>query len=154
VLRLRAYQMRLFEHAVARWAVSGQESGDLLELGGPFPGMLRRNAWWIASERRLLVDRSALRVLFKQRSNPIPAFPAGAPAPTLDESRALYAFLLRHPIPSPAAFAEPDPSTAPLARRANEDAYRLKKIDELAAIDPLYPRALARGIVHFRQGRF
>jgi tetratricopeptide (TPR) repeat protein len=39
-------------------------------------------------------------------------------------------------------------------RRAFEDRFRLKKIDELSAVDPTYPKELARGIVLYRLGRY
>jgi tetratricopeptide (TPR) repeat protein len=42
----------------------------------------------------------------------------------------------------------------PEAARGPKDQYRLKKIDEIAALDPAYPSDLARGIVLYRLGRF
>jgi tetratricopeptide (TPR) repeat protein len=60
--------------------------------------------------------------------------------PTLDEERALARFLLMSP-----------PNEAQ-GRRADE--YRLKKIGEIAALDPTYPRHLARGVVLYHLGQF
>ena len=52
----------------------------------------------------------------------------------MDESRVFYRFLLLHPLPSPE--------------------YRLKKLDELGAVDRSYPVHLARGVVLYQLQRY
>lgn len=187
VLRLRAYQLRAFVREVRRFEATGEESDELRELGGDFLGLLRRNAWLGQGEaalrgggegaRRVAMDGVVLGVLFKKRWSAIVGLQRAPFAPALDEERALFKFLLAHPLVSArsaqALPAPPDEETAARlaqaggagprspaaalraaeARRAEEQ-YRLKKIDELAALDPSYPRHLARGVTLYRLGSF
>ncbi|WP_437874996.1 hypothetical protein [Sorangium sp. So ce513] len=182
VLRLRAYQMSSFIREVRRFEATGEESDELRELGGNFLGLLRRSAWLGAAgprggveARRVAMDGTVLGVLFKKRWGAISGIQRGAFALSLDEERALFKFLLSHPVgaargaqdlAAPAAAAarvdpadEPPPGSTAAALRAAEarraeEQYRLKKIDELAALDPSYPRHLARGVALYRLGRF
>ncbi|WP_437787737.1 hypothetical protein [Sorangium sp. So ce1097] len=184
VLRLRAYQMSSFIREVRRFEATGEESDELRELGGNFLGLLRRSAWLGrrgerprggVEARRVAMDGAVLGVLFKKRWGAISGIQREPFAPSLDEERALFKFLLSHPVGAargaqdlaapPAAAARVDPAGEPRpsstaaaprgveARRAQER-YRLKKIDELAALDPSYPRHLARGVALYRLGRF
>lgn len=178
VLRLRAYQMSSFIREVRRFEATGEESDELRELGGNFLGLLRRSAWLGrrgerphggVEARRVAMDGAVLGVLFKKRWGAISGIQREPFAPSLDEERALFKFLLSHPVgaargaqdlAAPAAAAaradpagEPQPSSTAAARRAEEQ-YRLKKIDELAALDPSYPRHLARGVALYRLGKF
>ncbi|WP_437314185.1 hypothetical protein [Sorangium sp. So ce385] len=185
VLRLRAYQMSSFVREVRRFEATGEESDELRELGGNFPGLLRRNAWLRAGDagprggeaRRVALDGAALGALFKKRWDAIVGLRRAPFGVALDEERALYKFLLSHPLsgrnaqepaappaaetaarPEPQA-GEPGPRSSAAALRAAEaqraeEHYRLKKIDELAALDPAYPRHLARGITLYRLGKF
>jgi tetratricopeptide (TPR) repeat protein len=159
VLRLRAYQLRSFLREVRDWEMTGVVGRDLTELGGGFTGMLERNGW--VSGRRVLLDDAALRAAWKRRWNEVTGIEGPAFQPTLDEHRAFYRFVLAHPIGPPSAsigvgervgerMGERDPEAA----RGPKDQYRLKKIDEIAALDPAYPSDLARGIVLYRLGRF
>ncbi|WP_437709002.1 hypothetical protein WMF45_32540 [Sorangium sp. So ce448] len=185
VLRLRAYQLRAFVREVRRFEATGEESDELREVGGDFLGLLRRNAWLGQGgaaqrsggegARRVAMDGVVLGVLFKKRWNAIVGVQRDPFAPTLDEERALFKFLLAYPLAAARSAqtlpAPPDEETAARlaqvggsgppaaalraaeARRAEEQ-YRLKKIDELAALDPSYPRQLARGVSLYRLGSF
>ncbi|WP_437323860.1 hypothetical protein [Sorangium sp. So ce381] len=127
--------------------------------------------------RRVAMDGVVLGVLFKKRWSAIVGVQREPFAPALDEERALFKFLLAHPTvaarSAQALPAPPDEETAARleqaggsgprapaaalraaeARRAEEQ-YRLKKIDEIAALDPSYPRHLARGVTLYRLGSF
>ncbi|KYF94843.1 hypothetical protein BE20_05320 [Sorangium cellulosum] len=186
VLRLRAFQMSSFVREVRRFEATGEASDELRELGGDFSGLLRRNAWLTAGgagprgggeARRVAMDGAALGALFKKRWDAIVGLRRAPFGVALDEERALYRFLLSHPLSGrsaqelaapPAAetaarlepqAGEPGPRSPAAALRAAEaqraeEHYRLKKIDELAALDPAYPRYLARGIALYRLGKF
>jgi hypothetical protein len=158
VLRLRAYQQSIFLREVRRWETTGVVSDALAELGGGFPRLVERNGWVRAVRGgvRLVMDEAALRAMFKKRWNEITSLRGELFELTLDEQRALTRFLLGHPTsfgngPAP---GEPETPGWRVARETHEDQFRLKKIDELAAIDPSYPRELARGIVLFHMQRY
>ncbi|XXY14290.1 hypothetical protein WME88_39225 [Sorangium sp. So ce216] len=186
VLRLRAYQLSSFLREVRRFESTGEESGELRELGGDFLGLLRRSGWLKRGEarsrgggeaRRVAMDGAVLGVLFKKRWDAIVGIQREPFGLALDEERALFKFLLSHPVsvargardlaapPADEAAAHPTQASEPgprspaatlrdaEARRAAEQ-YRLKKIDELAALDPSYPRHLARGVALYRLGKF
>lgn len=146
LLELRAFQLRAFLREVRRFAVTGEASAELVELGGTFADMLRRNGWCEGSGRCVLrMDEAALRASFKRRWCEISGLSGGALDLAKDEQRALSRFLFAHP---PRARDDVGASR----RDGSESAFLLRKIDELAALDPSYPRDLARGIVHFRKG--
>lgn len=149
VLRLRAYQLRAFLRAVRTWEITGIEGPDLTELGGGFTGMLKRNGW--VSDRRVLLDDAAKRAAWKRRWNEITGIDRPAFQPCLDEHRAFYRFVLEHP---PIIHPPGVPAGDPEASQGPKDQYRLKKMEEIAALDPAYPSDLARGIVLYRLGRF
>jgi len=166
VRRLRAYHLRSFVRAVEAWELGGDEPDDLRELGGGFLRMLRRHGWVdevvAGGQRRVLMPDAALRVSFKKRWNEVAGLRGPALAISLDEHRALLGFLIQSPPGPPGWRAEPlDPppgkSKSPRSRlehTAYEDQVTLKKIDELAAIDPTYPAELARGAVLYRLRRY
>jgi hypothetical protein len=151
--KLRAYHLRSFLRELRRWEATGEESTELRELGGPFLSRARKNGW--THGRRLLLDEAVRAALFKKRWIEL----AMVRGPLLDlvnvERRALERFLLLHPPEDPGASTN-DPRDKTGAQRAPEIAeqYRLKKIDELRALDPAYPADLARGVVFFRLHRF
>jgi hypothetical protein len=149
-LALRAFQERAFLAEVRRWAATGRESEELRELGGGFVRNVARNGW--TKGRRLLLDEAALRALFKKRWNEVAGLQGEPFDLTADENRAFYRFLLRHPASSGIEKSDAD-VRAVAARLAHEGQYRLKKLEELAALDPTYPMALARGIVLYQMGR-
>jgi hypothetical protein len=85
--------------------------------------------------------------------------------PTLDEQRALYALYLSAPHPSltmraaieSARRGARDASACQGVREAERNAteeWRLERIRRLAAIDPAYPAAFARGIASFRRADY
>jgi hypothetical protein len=164
VRRLRAYHLRRFVVAVRAWESGGAEPDDLRELGGGFLRMLRRHGWVdeVRGPRRVLMPDAALRVSFKKRWNEVAGLRGPALALTLDEQRALLGFLIQSP-PGPSGW-RPEPADQPPGRSkvprptigstAFEDQISLKKIDELAAVDPTYPAELARGAVLYRLRRY
>ncbi|AKT43136.1 tetratricopeptide repeat protein [Chondromyces crocatus] len=154
VLALRAWQLRAFLRAVRHWETTGEVTEELLSLAGDFPGLMRRSGWVEPEGRRLRIDDVALTVLFKKRWNRVVGVQGADFEPTLDEERALYQFLLRHPAHDASALTPSAPLSvrAVVERRADE--YRLKKITELAALDSTYPRELARGVVLYRLGQY
>lgn len=136
VLHLRSFQQRAFLQAARRWEATGEVTEDLLALGGDFPELARRSGWAAPDSRRLAMDGVVLAVLFKKRWNRVASLQGAPFEPTLDEERAFYSFLITHP-----------------ATARSVDEYRLKKVNELAAIDPDYPRELARGVLLYRLGK-
>lgn len=154
LLMLRAYQTRTFLDALEEWRWTGQESADLVELGGGILSLLRRHRWVDEAETpiRILASRPALRAMFKKRWNEITGLTDGEPTRlALDEERALARFLLRYPT-LPAGLERRRPLDDPRATFENE--YLLRKIDDLAALDSSYPAAFARGIVLYRLRRY
>ncbi|WP_437660339.1 hypothetical protein [Sorangium sp. So ce1182] len=186
VLRLRAYQLSSFVREVRRFESTGEESGELRELGGDFLGLLRRSGWLKRGDarsrgggeaRRVAMDGAVLGVLFKKRWDAIVGVQREPFGLALDEERALFRFLLSHPVSvargsrdlaappadeaaaRPTQASEPGPRSPAAALRDAEapraaEQYRLRKIDELAALDPSYPRHLARGVALYRLGKF
>lgn len=135
LLRLRAVQTQVFLRAVARFERDPKPSPDLRELGADFVMHAQRNGWF-AANGRCLADASTLRVLFylhwadliDQRGT----FPY---APSLNDWRIYYRFLLAHP-----------PASASL------DAERLRVVNALGRKDPDYPRSFASGYLYYRLG--
>ncbi|APR82247.1 Hypothetical protein A7982_07596 [Minicystis rosea] len=156
LLRLRAYQLRLFLRALRHWEAKGVETADLRELGGAFISMSQHNGW--VKDGVVVMDDAVRRAMFKKRWNELTLARGGRFELSIDEQRALYRFLIRRP-PN-------DESEAPAAVRALRsmkqderaafvtEQYRLRKIDELAALDATYPADLARGVVFYRMRRY
>ena len=76
----------------------------------------------------------------------------GAFAMNRDEALAGLRFGLRHPR-SLAAPADTSPA-AQVAHAHDRGRVELRKIDEIAALDPTYPRDFARGVALFEIGEF
>ncbi len=156
LVMLRAFEMASFLRELRRWEAEGKESDALHEVGGGFVTMAARNHWMARDGRRLLMDDAVRRALFKKRWNELvmvsgPPFELGS-----EETRALLRFFIQHPprdespgAALPALGGGPDQRAAFAAEQ-----YRLKKIDELATIDPSYPADLARGVVNFHLHRY
>jgi len=140
ILALRAHHLRSFLLEVRRWERTGEESEKLQQLAGGFPRMVRRSGWLVdaGSRPRLLMDRAVLAASFKKRWNEVIGLHGEPFDLTLDEARIFYRFLLLHPIRS----------------MEGPGQYRLKKIEELAAVDPSFPAHLARGVVLFQLQRY
>ncbi|MCS6899050.1 MAG: hypothetical protein RMJ98_02205 [Myxococcales bacterium] len=137
LLRLRAYQQRSFLRELALWESTGKESDELKQIGG---GIIRTitASGWIWSPRSFAADSAVRAALFKRRFAEVLGLQKKLEfALDIDEARALYAFLLAHPPPQPGG-----PSV-----------FRLKKLEELAAADPAYPRKLARGVALLGMGQ-
>jgi hypothetical protein len=146
LLALRSYQVELFLAEVRRFEKTGKSSDDLVGLGGPFVEMLERHGWVDAGHAVRM--REPLRaILFKRRWNELLGLTEAPFALSVDETRAFYGFLLSHP------WVEREVEDSAEACRV-ADQWRLRKIDELAPLDPSYPHALARGVLLFRLGRY
>jgi len=146
LLGLRAYQRRLFLAELERWEKTGKESDELTGLGGRFVALATRDGW--LDGRTISMDDSLRGIFFKRRWNEITGLTQAPFALMLDEQRAFYAFLLEHPHIE----GNQNMSAADVCRAA--DRWRLRKIEEIAAIDPAYPYALARGVILYRVGRY
>ena len=143
LLALRAYEMGLFLREVRRWEETRVESEDLKALGGPFIAMLERNGW--LRNGRIVPDEKVRAILFKRRWNEITGLTQGPFALSFEELRAFYRFLLTHPsLVSGMQGDEVDCRAI--------DQWRLRKVNELAQLDPSYPADLARGVLLFRLG--
>jgi tetratricopeptide (TPR) repeat protein len=169
VVRLRAYELGSFLRELRRWEATGEVTDELRELGGGFLHTLERNRW-VGPGRRVRMERAALAASFKKRWNDLTQLQGTALDPDLDELRALYRFLLHNPAadrflaPSVHDGGSPGrPGSAPIPPRGTAgsgaassaaDQFRLRKVDELSALDPSYPRDLARGVLQFRLGRY
>jgi hypothetical protein len=136
LVMLRAYELRSFLREVRRWEAKGEETPELRELGGPFVARAQASGW--VAGRHLIFDDTVRATMFKMRWNEIAMAHGSAFDVTVAERRALYRFLILHP--------------AQGTRAGGEDA-RLRKIEELRAIDPRYPADLARGVVLYRVHR-
>lgn len=139
LLRLRAYQLELFQKHLAGWEATGHEAPELKQLGAGFV-KLALASQWVRPPRRLLADGHVRAALFKRRFAEILALQGNAEfALTLDENRALYAFFLAYP-PIPAD------NLGEAAHQERAWQWRLRKAEELGKLDPSYPTQLARGI--------
>jgi len=164
LLGLRAVELEGFLEEIRRFESTGVETDELTALAGGFIRSMRTAGW---CEGHALVPREpALRTLFKEMWNAFLGL-QGRPEfqPTLDEERVLYALYLSSPHPSAAMRAAVE-SARRGARDANacegvreaersaiED-WRLERIRRLAAIDPAYPAAFARGVASFGRGDY
>lgn len=147
LLALRAYQMQAFLREVRHFVIVGESSPELEELGGSFPHALVRYGWCAGPFPCVMqMGEQALRVMFKRRWNEISGLTDGPFTPSVDELRVFYDFLLHHPPLQNERLSYTGPSF--------DGSYLLRKIDELASIDPTYPRFFARGIIQYRAGDF
>lgn len=164
LLRLRAVQLEGFLEEIRRFESTGAETDELVALGGGFVRSMKVAGW---CDGHTLVPREpALRALFKEMWDALLGL-EGRPAfePALDEQRALYALYLAAPHPSAGMRA-----AIAAARRAARDAracegvregernateeWRLERIRRLAALDPAYPAAYARGVASYRRADY
>jgi hypothetical protein len=145
LLGLRAYQKERFVGELASWERSGEASDEMAELGGPFPALAARYGW--APGGKLEMSGALRGIFFKRRWNEVTGLTAAPYDLSLDEHRLFYRFLLANPNVD----ARRDgPGEA--CRRADE--WRLKKVGEIARIDPDYPALLARGVLLYRIGLY
>ena len=152
MLALRAHHLRTFLGEMARYDATGEESDRLHEIAGGIIHRLEHNGWvdTTRAHHRVIPDATVLAILFKKHWNEVVSVSGEPFDVTLPEARAFYRFLIAHP-----ALADSAGSPGLLdARAAITGQYRLKKIDELSAIDHDYPVQLARGVVYYQLGRF
>ncbi|MET0791791.1 MAG: hypothetical protein ABW061_09745, partial [Polyangiaceae bacterium] len=138
LLRLRAVQTQYFLRALARFEQDGKPNLDLQELGADFVPQAKASGWFAPSGRGF-ADEATLSVLFRlhwadliERRRVFPY------APTLNEWRIYYHFLLLHP---PGASAQAGSSV---------DAERLRVVNALSSKDADYPGFFAKGYLYYR----
>ena len=138
LLSLRAVQTELFLQALLRWEATRRVDQDLLELGGDFPAKARSSGW-VGSRLQLTTDERAVLFLVRwtrlAQLMEVPEF-----APTLNEWRVYYRFLLYHPQHDKCGSA-----VSTIDRQ-------LEVINALERRDPAYPAAFARGVLFYRRG--
>lgn len=143
LLRLRAVQTQLLLHALATWEASGRIAPDLRELGGSLIEDACR-AGWLTADRRFKAAPHVRRVLFHLRWDRMTGLGNERPfAIGLNDWRAYYRFLLRHPIGQPDGLDE-----------RIQALQQLRVVGALEKRDPSYPAALARGVCHYRAGAY
>ncbi|MFO0677093.1 MAG: hypothetical protein U0169_11190 [Polyangiaceae bacterium] len=164
LLELRAFQLRTFLAEVRRYEETGVVSAELESVGGDFVGRTARTGW--VKDHAIVFGEAERRVMFKLKWNASASLEQHESfVPTLDEMRTLYSFYLRHPHASDAARADIESARrgakdakACEAIRAGEEilteGWRLDKVVRLAALDPTYPAAFAKGVVQYRRGNF
>lgn len=139
LLRLRAVQSQLFQHALRHWEATGAVDDDLRQLGGDFLRKARKSGW-VAPPHRLLMSRAERAVLYRIRWSGLTGLLETYPfSPSLDDWRVYYGFLLRHP--------EGDDDHT---RLDNQLSY----VNVLEKHDPSYPSDLARGVLLYRLGQY
>jgi hypothetical protein len=143
LLGLRAVQTQYFLRALAQFEREGKPNAELEELGGDFLAQARHNGWF-DEDGRFLADEATRRVLFQLHWAELLGKRSTFPfAPTLNDWRLYYSFLLRYPTAerTPSADAE---NTASLAR--------LRVVNALSRKDPDYPSFFAKGYLFDRLG--
>jgi hypothetical protein len=141
LLRLRAVQTQFFLRALAQFEQEAQESSELEELGADFVSQAKRNGWF-ASNGQCLADEATRRVLFRMHWADLIERRATFPfAPSLNEWRIYYRFLLLHPGREPG-----------ITKAFADDAARLRVVNALAKKDPEYPSSFARGTLLYGLG--
>lgn len=161
---LRAVQLEEFLGEVARFETTGQQSPDLLELGGGFVDRMRDAGW--VQDRKVLLDDAQRRAAFKLvwtamvGGNQAPEL-----SPSIDEQRALYTLYLARPhVPDGqrgsfeamrrGAASPTDCQTVAAKERLASEMWRADKIKKLGEIDPAYPTSYALGVAYYRAGRY
>ena len=135
LLELRALQTELFRAAVA--AHPAEPSAEAVELGGGLLAIGARQGW--LEPPPVGADDDELAVLYQVYWSQALGLSAHPFAPTLNEWRAYYRFLLGRPIPAP-----PD--------RAGDLQRKLEYVAALAHHDQDYPAHLARGVLLYQAG--
>jgi hypothetical protein len=163
LLRLRAVQLEGFLAEIRRFEATGVESDELAALAGGFVRSMRAAGW---CDGHTLVPREpALRALFKEMWDSFLGLEGPRFEPGLDEQRAAYALYLASPHPSAGMRAAiesarrgaRDADACEGVREAERNAteqWRIERIRRLAAIDPEYPAAFARGVASYRRAEY
>ena len=143
LLGLRAVQTEYFLAALGRFESEGKSNSELDELGGDFLPHARHNGW-ISSEGRFVGDPAIRRVLFQLHWAELTGKRATFPfAPTLDEWRLYYRFLLLHPEHEQVAMTDAESA---------DDTARVRVVSALSRKDPDYPEFFAKGYLFERLG--
>lgn len=142
---VRAYQKDQFVDQLAVWERTQAASEELTGLGGSFLALASRYGW--RTDHKLDMSERLRGIFFERRWNEVTGLTEGPYALSLDEYRAFYRFLLTHPA---VEMALAPPKEACLWA----DEWRLRKIGEIAHVDPSYPAGLARGVLLYRVGRY
>ncbi len=164
IVSLRAVQLAIFLREVRRYEQTGEISAELDAVGGAFVRRMSIVGW--VDGRRVAFDEHALRAAFKLKWNAVTRFEQVPElALSLDETRALYAFYLTHPlVPDTARLtfaaarktARTPADCAALAEgeRIAREGWRLEKVEQIGKQDPAYPLLFARGVEQYRTGKF
>jgi len=143
LLSLRAVQTQYFLRALAQFEREGKPNSELEELGGDFLRHARDNGWF-AKDGRFSADEATRRVLFQLHWADLIDKRSSFPfAPTLNDWRLYYRFLLLHPELSHTSLSEPE---------SGADVARVRVISALSRKDPDYPAFFARGYLFDRLG--
>jgi hypothetical protein len=164
LIALRAVELEGFIGEVRRFERTGEQSAELAALAGAFVRAMTSEGW--VTEHSLAPPEPALRTLYKKMWNGLLGFESRPGfEPTLDETRALYAFYLGSPHVSKGMRAALDAARrgaregrqcagiAEAARHAVES-WRLDHVKSLAAVDPAYPGDYALGVASYRHGDY
>lgn len=161
---LRAVQLDTFLGEVRAFERTGKPSDELLAVAGPFVDRMRAVGW--IRGNKVLLTEDERRVAYKLTWNGVASLDRRAElALALDETRVLYGLYLRLPhAPEPqirafaAARTGAKDAAACAALAAGEklaaESWRLDRIGRLAAVDPTYPAAYAKGIANYRLRKF
>jgi hypothetical protein len=135
LLNLRALQTQLFVQAVAR--SDAEPTAELSELGGGLLALGRKSGWFPPSPTA--AGREELETLFRVYWADALELHRHPFAPTLNEWRVYYRFLLSQPVRS--------------GRERDQDLQRrLGYVADLARNDLDYPVHLARGVLLYQRG--
>ena len=143
LLSLRAVQTEYFVQALAQFEREQKPNPDLQELGGDFLSHALGNGW-IDESGQFVGDEAVRRVLFQLHWADLVGKRGTFPfAPTLNEWRLYYRFLLLHP----------ELERAPVAdAEATANAARVRVVSALSRKDPDYPALFAQGYLFERLG--
>jgi hypothetical protein len=140
LVQLRAVQTKYFLAALSQFERDGKPNRDLRELGGDFLEHAERSGW-LDEHRHCVADASTLGVLFRWRWATLVEEARVFPfAPSLNDWRIYYRFLLTYP------------ERLPGQEAADDDSARLKLVSSLAHKDPEYPAGFAKGYLLYRLG--
>jgi hypothetical protein len=134
LLRLRAAQTSMFLAALEDWEAGRGQLGELQELGGAFIDKATASGW-LSTPRRLDLGLAERMTLFRLRWSELSGLREGVFAPSANEWRLYYRFLLEHPEPGA------------------DSAAALRYVAAVQKYDPDYPALLARGMLELRAGR-
>ncbi len=136
LLVLRAVQTQMFLDAVGRFEASGKPDQDLIELGERFAEKASASGW-LRADGTLVATHHERRVMFQVRwaellnLRKVPAF-----APTANQLRAYYGFVLAHP------------------EKGTSSENAIAVVTAIERVDLAYPGLFARGVLFYRAGRY